>query len=273
MISPADVIDFILHFDRYLQMFCSGIRCSGHMPSVSDCLQRDRAGGCSVFFPVTRSPFRLRRICGDRGVRSGTLLGVLGAAAIIGNMVQLSGWLYGRSESFFRACLVPEKRVPRPTHQFYDKHGGKTIVIARFMPIIRTFAPFVAGSAACSTADLPFTTLPDALHGSLLSCWGVLLRQYPCGQEQSYYRNCRYHHSLGAAERVRGDSPPSSKKIGDHNSPWSEHCCVMSAKKRNGLRNIWRPFLFCRDGYRRCRFKGSVYVLSYGRSSVREYRR
>jgi membrane-associated protein len=72
----------------------------------------------------------------------------LSAAAIIGDATgywigyRAGKALYNRPNSFFfrRDHLIK-------THEFYERHGGKTIVIARFMPILRTFAPVVAGAA------------------------------------------------------------------------------------------------------------------------------
>jgi membrane-associated protein len=71
---------------------------------------------------------------------------VLMAAAILGDSC---GYLLGRKTGpkiFSRpnSRLFNRKHLIR-THQFYEKHGGKTIIYARFVPIIRTFAPFVAG--------------------------------------------------------------------------------------------------------------------------------
>jgi membrane-associated protein len=77
-----------------------------------------------------------------------TLLVALSAAAIVGDATgywigkRAGHALYSRPNSL----LFRREHLLR-THQFYEKHGGKTIVIARFMPILRTFAPVVAGAA------------------------------------------------------------------------------------------------------------------------------
>lgn len=73
------------------------------------------------------------------------LIGLLCIAAILGDSANYSLGKFFGQKVFERNYLLIKKEYLYRTHEFYENHGGKTIIIARFVPIIRTFAPFIAG--------------------------------------------------------------------------------------------------------------------------------
>jgi membrane-associated protein len=83
----------------------------------------------------------------------GWLLGLLSVAAISGDAVNYTiGHFMGPKVFTQTNGRFLKKEYLDRTHQFYEKYGGKTIIIARFVPIVRTFAPFVAGVGSMTYA-------------------------------------------------------------------------------------------------------------------------
>jgi membrane-associated protein len=102
---------------------------------------------------------------GQRLMSIGTMAVILPIAAIVGNS---AGYYVGKATGprLFRredSLLFNKKHLYR-AHAFYEKHGGKTLVLARFMPIVRTFVPVVAGMAAM---DFAAFTLYNVVGGIL----------------------------------------------------------------------------------------------------------
>ncbi|WP_114809153.1 VTT domain-containing protein [Paraburkholderia kururiensis] len=100
------------------------------------------------------------------------LIVLLLVAAVTGNTVN---YLVGRAigpKVFSTHIPVLERFLDRAalqkTHDFYDRHGGKTIVLARFIPVVRTFAPFVAGVSGMSMKRFQLFNFAGALFWVLL---------------------------------------------------------------------------------------------------------
>jgi membrane-associated protein len=93
-------------------------------------------------------------------------------AAVLGNEVNFRiGRAIGPRAFSGNVRLLKREYLQR-TQAFYDRHGGKTIILSRFMPIIRTFAPFVAGVGAMSAARFAMYNLVGGIAWVSAFIWG-----------------------------------------------------------------------------------------------------
>ena len=102
-------------------------------------------------------------------------------AAFLGNMVNyaIGRWL-GRRFFTDRGSRWLNPRHLEAAHAFYDRHGGKAIVISRFLPIVRTYVPFVAGMAAMQPARFTAFNLSGAVLWIASLCYaGYLFGNIP----------------------------------------------------------------------------------------------
>lgn len=136
------------------------------------------------FLPGDSLLFIAGTFCATGAMNIWVLMALLVVAAVSGNTLNYwIGSLVGhRVYTHDYRWLNPE--ALKKTHAFYEKHGGKTIVIARFTPIVRTFAPFIAGVSAMTFSKFQlFNILGAFLWVVSLVVLGYLFGNIPVVQE------------------------------------------------------------------------------------------
>jgi membrane-associated protein len=171
------VFDFILHVDQHLAHF---VQAYGAWVYALLFLIIFVETGVVVmpFLPGDSLLFVVGAMCGVGLMDLGLSMGLLTAAAILGNQSNYAiGRYFGPRVFQWDDSRFFNKKAFDKAHAFYEKYGGITLVVARFMPFLRTFAPFVAGVAQMTRRKF---TLYDVGGGVLWVC-GITLIGYVFG--------------------------------------------------------------------------------------------
>ena len=144
------LIDFILHVDKHLQAFVESY--GAWVYALLFLIVFVETGLVVMpFLPGDSLLFIVGALAGAGLISLPLAMGLLVVAAILGDQLNYSiGRYFGPKVFQWEDSRFFNKRAFEQAHAFYERYGGITIVLARFMPFIRTFAPFVAGVAAMS---------------------------------------------------------------------------------------------------------------------------
>jgi membrane-associated protein len=154
--------DMILHVDKTLGMLLEqyGLYVYAVLFAIIFC---ETGLVVLFFFPGDTLLFIAGAFCATGQMDLGLLIFLLIVAAVSGNT--LNYWI---GEAIGQKVFTHDyewvnKDALRRTHTFFEKHGGKTIILARFVPVVRTFAPFVAGISDMTHGRFQFYNITGAV--------------------------------------------------------------------------------------------------------------
>ena len=170
----AFLVDFILHVDKHLETFV--VNYGAWVYALLFLIIFVETGVVVMpFLPGDSLLFVVGAMCGVGLMSYPLAVGLLLAAAILGNQSNYTiGRYFGPKVFQWEDSRYFNKKAFKQAHAFYEKYGGITIVAARFMPFLRTFAPFVAGVAQMTRSKFTFYDVT----GGMLWVGGIITAGY-----------------------------------------------------------------------------------------------
>lgn len=162
------LIEYFLHSDRHLAEFAANYG-SWIYALLFAIIFAETGFIVTPFLPGDSLLFAAGTIAGIGGLNPWLLIVLLSLAAIFGDSVNYSlGRRYGpgivdKASQVSLWGISLNRRHLDQAHNFFEKHGGKAVVLARFAPLIRTFVPFVAGAAAMNPSTFLFYNITGGI--------------------------------------------------------------------------------------------------------------
>jgi len=163
-----ELVDFILHSDRHLLDFVStyGVWVYGLLFLI---VFAETGFVVTPFLPGDSLLFAAGALCAAGSMNAGICFGLLAAAAFLGNAVNYAVGRYVGPRVFVATDqegwlhrLLNRDYLVRG-HEFFEQYGGKAVILGRFVPIVRTFVPFVAGATQMTPAAFGMYNLAGAI--------------------------------------------------------------------------------------------------------------
>jgi len=155
------IVDFVLHFDRHLLEFV-GQYGTWVYAILFTIVFAETGFVVTPFLPGDSLLFATGALCATGVLSAPAMLGLLVFAAFAGNSVNYAVGRFIGPRVFTGSFRLLNKEYLERAHAFFEQYGGKAVILGRFVPIVRTFVPFVAGAARMTSGSFVLYNLVGA---------------------------------------------------------------------------------------------------------------